>query len=88
MSKRRTTQHDSTLPSTLVVRCQVTFTPKVDAAATETRAVCTAQTRQGHVTMHPASVNRHLEASGWVVYHEKVRICLQSEHHHLPVLVC
>ncbi len=51
---------------------QVSFTPKVDAAANPTREVCIGQTPQGPVAAHPASVNRFLATNGWVVYHEKV----------------
>ena len=33
-----------------------------------------AQTPQGPAAAHPASVNRFLEANGFLVYHEKVRL--------------
>ena len=62
---------------------QVTYTPKVDAAANQTKPVCFAQTRQGTVSVHPASVNRFLGANGWMLYHEKVCVSL----HKLPALV-
>ena len=62
---------------------QVTYKPKVDAAANQTKPVCFAQTRQGSVSVHPASVNRFLGVNGWMLYHEKV--CISQ--HKLSVLV-
>ena len=43
-----------------------------EAAPGETRQPCTAQTPQGGVQAHQASVNRFYPGPGWLVYHEKV----------------
>ena len=52
---------------------KISFDEKVDAAATNTKSLCYAMTPRGPATCHPTSVNRKLNANGWVVYHEKVR---------------
>ena len=44
----------------------------VDAAVNPERKLCNVETTQGVCRMHPSSVNRHLEANGFLVYHEKV----------------
>ena len=51
---------------------KISFTPKVDAAVNTEQTACIGETTQGPVCVHPSSVNRFLQASGWLVYHQKV----------------
>ena len=53
---------------------RTTFTEKVDAMANPEKQACLVETTQGTCKMHPSSVNRFMEANGYVVYHEKVRL--------------
>ncbi|XP_071109259.1 ATP-dependent RNA helicase dhx29-like [Haliotis cracherodii] len=53
---------------------QISFTPAVDAAANPEKIVCLAETSQGIAQIHPSSVNRFLQANGWLVYLEKVKL--------------
>ncbi|XP_041377574.1 ATP-dependent RNA helicase DHX29-like [Gigantopelta aegis] len=53
---------------------KTTSTPAVDAAANPTKVICVAETAQGMAQIHPASVNRFLQANGWLIYLEKVRL--------------
>ncbi|XP_013409135.1 ATP-dependent RNA helicase dhx29 [Lingula anatina] len=53
---------------------QISYEPPVDAVANPSRTVCTGTTPQGTLHAHPSSVNRFLEANGWLVYHEKVKL--------------
>lgn len=52
---------------------KVTFEAPVDAAVNPEQKVCKAETPQGPAHVHPSSVNRNLQANGWIVYHEKVQ---------------
>ena len=51
---------------------KLSYTPKVDAAVNTEQTACLGETTQGPVCVHPSSVNRFLQASGWLVYHQKV----------------
>ena len=51
---------------------KVSHTPQVDAAVNTEQTVCVGETTQGPVHAHPSSVNRYLQANGWLVYHQKV----------------
>ena len=53
---------------------KITHEAKVDAAAYKDQDVCWGQSVQGPVHAHPSSVNRFLAATGFLVYHEKVRV--------------
>ncbi|XP_046556781.1 LOW QUALITY PROTEIN: ATP-dependent RNA helicase dhx29-like [Haliotis rubra] len=53
---------------------KISFTPAVDAAANPEKIVCLAETSQGIAQIHPSSVNRFLQANGWLVYLEKVKL--------------
>ena len=52
----------------------VTYEAPVDAAANPEMKVCKAETPQGPASVHPSSVNRNLQANGWLVYHQKVNV--------------
>ena len=54
----------------------VEYTPRVDSVANPERNVCMAETGHGILQLHPASINRYLMANGWLVYHEKVCVCV------------
>ncbi|KAK3593313.1 hypothetical protein CHS0354_031372 [Potamilus streckersoni] len=51
----------------------VTYLAPVDAVANPEKKVCAGETPQGPAYVHPSSVNRYLQATGCLVYHEKVR---------------
>lgn len=49
---------------------RILYTPSVDILEQTT---CTVETAQGKAQVHPSSVNRTLQAYGWLLYQEKVR---------------
>ncbi|KAL3883493.1 hypothetical protein ACJMK2_029750, partial [Sinanodonta woodiana] len=49
----------------------VAYTAPVDAVANPEKKVCAGETPQGPAFVHPSSVNRYLQATGCLVYHEK-----------------
>ncbi|XP_071120000.1 ATP-dependent RNA helicase dhx29-like [Mytilus edulis] len=51
---------------------KVTYDAPVDAAANPRKVPCLGETAQGPAHVHPSSVNRHLAATGWIAYQEKV----------------
>jgi len=51
---------------------KVSYEAPVDAAANPEQKVCVTETQQGPACIHPSSVNRHLQANGWMVFHNKV----------------
>ncbi|WAR09346.1 DHX29-like protein [Mya arenaria] len=52
---------------------KVTYEAPVDAAVNPDNRVCVAETAQGPAHVHPSSVNRNLQANGWILFHEKVK---------------
>ncbi|KAL4233235.1 ATP-dependent RNA helicase dhx29 [Mactra antiquata] len=52
---------------------KVTYEAPVDAAVNPDQKVCVTETQQGPAHVHPSSVNRNLQANGWLVFHEKVK---------------
>ncbi|XP_060558929.1 ATP-dependent RNA helicase dhx29-like [Ruditapes philippinarum] len=52
---------------------KVTYEAPVDAAVNPDQRVCVTETQQGPASVHPSSVNRNLQANGWLVFHEKVK---------------
>ena len=51
---------------------KVSYTPRVDAAVNTEQTACVGDSAQGPVHVHPSSVNRFLQANGWLVFHQKV----------------
>ena len=51
---------------------KVSYTPRVDAAVNTEQIACVGDSAQGPVHVHPSSVNRFLQANGWLVFHQKV----------------
>lgn len=51
---------------------RVSYEARVDAVANPEQKVCVAETPQGPAQVHPSSVNRNIQANGWIVYHDKV----------------
>ncbi|XP_053396907.1 ATP-dependent RNA helicase dhx29-like [Mercenaria mercenaria] len=52
---------------------KVTYAAPVDAAVNPDQRICVTETQQGPAHVHPSSVNRNLQANGWLVFHEKVK---------------
>lgn len=53
---------------------KVAYEAPVDAAVNPDQRVCVTETQQGPAYVHPSSVNRNLQANGWLVFHEKVSL--------------
>lgn len=52
---------------------RILYTPSVDVLD---RVACSVETAQGKAQVHPSSVNRNLQTHGWLLFQEKVGVCL------------
>ena len=55
---------------------KVSHIERIDAHVNPELNVCVGVSAQGPVHVHPSSVNRFLQANGWLVFHQKVCITL------------
>ena len=59
---------------------KVSHIERIDAHVNPELNVCVGVSAQGPVHVHPSSVNRFLQANGWLVFHQKVCITQSGQN--------